>query len=77
MQDRYAGDVGDFGKFSLLTHLFGHAHYKLGIIWYLFPDQTHNRDCGHIDVTESRFVNCDKCLCERLKTVLEKLCSLT
>ena len=23
MQDRYAGDVGDFGKFGLLRHLCG------------------------------------------------------
>src|ERR1035437_1942783 len=41
MQDRYAGDVGDFGKFGLLRHLCGvtaqDKHGRLekpGVIWY-------------------------------------------
>ena len=40
MQDRYAGDVGDFGKLGLLRHLCGvtaqdnHPHMKPGVIWY-------------------------------------------
>ena len=41
MQDRYAGDVGDFGKFGLLRHLCGATaddkHGRLekpGVIWY-------------------------------------------
>jgi len=31
MQDRYAGDIGDFGKFSLLRHLFGNSQNKMGV----------------------------------------------
>jgi hypothetical protein len=40
MQDRYAGDVGDFGKFGLLRHLCGttatdtEPYLKPGVIWY-------------------------------------------
>lgn len=40
MQDRYAGDVGDFGKFGLLRHLCGvtaqdgQPNLRPGIIWY-------------------------------------------
>jgi len=30
MQDRYSGDVGDFGKFGLLRHLVNDTGYRLG-----------------------------------------------
>lgn len=71
MQDRYAGDVGDFGKFSLLRSLVDNTEYKLGVIWYLFPDESHNGDGGHIDyLTKAEFKNCDKYLCEKLSTVV-------
>ena len=33
MQDRYAGDVGDFGKFSLLKEL-SRRGLSIGINWY-------------------------------------------
>src|ERR1035441_1110889 len=54
MQDRYAGDVGDFGKLGLLRHLCGraspHTHPTLapGVIWYRVADETHNGDGRHI-----------------------------
>ena len=54
MQDRYAGDVGDFGKFGLLRHLCGetaqnrHLTLKPGVIWYRVADETHNGDGRHI-----------------------------
>jgi hypothetical protein len=53
MQDRYAGDVGDFGKFGLLRHLCGktaqddHPHLTPGVIWYRVADETHNGDGRH------------------------------
>ncbi len=36
MQDRYTGDVGDFGKYGLLRALCGHDDpvLRLGVIWY-------------------------------------------
>ena len=44
MQDRYAGDVGDFGKYGLLRWLCGpDAHgaaLRLGVLWYRFEDAT-------------------------------------
>ncbi len=45
MQDRYAGDIGDFAKYGLLRAL-GDGH-QLGISWYLFPDESHNADGKH------------------------------
>ena len=47
MQDQYVGDIGDFGKYGLLRHLFGRPEgadaapedaLRLGVVWYLFPD---------------------------------------
>lgn len=33
MQDRYAGDIGDFGKFGLLKALLAEG-FSLGVNWY-------------------------------------------
>lgn len=71
MQDRYAGDVGDFGKFSLLKFLFGTPHDGIGVIWYLFPDESHNEDGRYTGYLESPdFLNCDRDLCEKLSIVV-------
>jgi hypothetical protein len=70
MQDRYSGDVGDFGKFSLLRYLFSESQKPIGIIWYLFPNEYHNDDGGHIEYLRKReFLDCDKNLCEKLSAV--------
>jgi len=47
MQDRYAGDVGDFVKLGLLRAIS--FDRKLGLAWYRFPDEAHNKDGRHID----------------------------
>ncbi|GHF17653.1 hypothetical protein GCM10017044_10070 [Kordiimonas sediminis] len=46
MQDRYIGDIGDYAKYGLLRAIQGSR--KLGIAWYLFPDEQHNADGKHI-----------------------------
>ena len=49
MQNRYVGDVGDFGKHGLLRYLAGVTdpepgeRFRLGVMWYLTHDQTHLR----------------------------------
>jgi len=45
MQNRYTGDIGDFAKYGLLRAL-GVGH-RLGIAWYLYPDESHNADGKH------------------------------
>lgn len=45
MQNRYAGDVGDFVKLGLLRALS--PGLKLGVAWYLYPDEAHNDDGKH------------------------------
>lgn len=51
MQDRYAGDLGDFPKFDLLRQLCvgddNAAGLQLGVVWYLVPDESHNDDGKH------------------------------
>lgn len=42
MQDRYAADVGDYIKLGLLRALS--RGRRLGVAWYLFPDEGHNED---------------------------------
>ncbi len=45
MQDRYTGDVGDFGKYGLLRALAGHD-LRLGVVWYLNRIEELNGDGG-------------------------------
>ncbi|MGC2191600.1 MAG: hypothetical protein WA751_04635 [Candidatus Dormiibacterota bacterium] len=52
MQDRYAGDLGDFLKFGLLRQLCAgdvcSPALKLGVVWYLVRDESHNDDGKHV-----------------------------
>ena len=51
MQDRYAGDLGDFLKFGLLRWLAPPgrpASPRLGVVWYRTANETHNADGKHI-----------------------------
>jgi hypothetical protein len=43
VQNRYAGDVGDFSKFALLCALAGND-LRPGIVWYLNTTEENNRD---------------------------------
>lgn len=45
MQNRYAGDIGDYVKLALLRALG--AGKRVGVAWYLFPDESHNADGRH------------------------------
>lgn len=49
MQDRYAGDVGDFSKFALCRALHRDVGGPLGVIWYLYPHAEANNDGKHRD----------------------------
>ncbi len=46
LQDRYAGDVGDFVKFALLRRLA--EGRRVGVLWWLYPDEQHNADGKHV-----------------------------
>jgi hypothetical protein len=46
LQNRYVGDIGDYLKFSILRWLS--PGYRLGIAWWLYRDERHNRDGRHV-----------------------------
>lgn len=59
MQDRYAGDVGDFGKFGMLRCIEEQG-LSVGVNWYLVGDESHNNDGKHIGyLGDSKYRNCD------------------
>src|SRR4051812_47991994 len=70
MQDRYAGDVGDFVKLALLRALA--PGMKLGVAWYLYPDEGHNEDGKHTAYLQqpSRWRSLDEELFDQLKAVI-------
>ena len=74
MQDRYVGDVGDFAKYGLLRRLIGkpgEQAIRLGVVWCLFPNETHNNDGGHVSYLErSDFGALDDVLLAALRTIV-------
>lgn len=54
MQDKFVGDVGDFGKYGLLRTLAGieprsRPGYRLGVFWYFGDDgKPHNADLRYL-----------------------------
>ena len=84
MQNRYVGDIGDFGKYGLLRALAGLYPAKpdsqcllLGIAWYLFPDESHNADgkfVGYLNPIRSnrtKFRACDPQLYDELRNLVD------
>ena len=62
MQDRYTGDIGDFGKLGLLRQLAS-TGLSIGVNWYRTPDETHNSDGLHVGyLQKEQFRTCDPAL---------------
>lgn len=79
MQDRYAGDVGDFGKYALLNRLCsapGRAPVlSLGVLWYHFAGvenaSNDGRHVSYLEVPRCReFRPCAPDLWERMRVVV-------
>lgn len=75
MQDKYVGDVGDFGKFQLFRYLFNHEESPmygkaLAQIWYMHEGEGENNNDGkHIDYFE-RMTGCDEYLENSLQSII-------
>ena len=54
MQNRYAGDIGDYGKLGLLRSL-SRTGLRIGVNWYLTPDEDRNGDGRHSPPDSVRF----------------------
>lgn len=85
MQNRYVGDIGDFGKYGLLRSLCGvseilnsHHSPRLGVVWYLYPDESHNSDgkyTGYLvrnSYNHARFRDCDPALYDALHQLVSE-----
>jgi hypothetical protein len=65
MQDRFAGDIGDFGKYGLLRAL-ARPPLRLGVIWCLTPDgRCGGSHTGYLRWPE-RYRSCDPHLFDTL-----------
>ncbi|TFH42124.1 MAG: hypothetical protein E4G94_06815 [ANME-2 cluster archaeon] len=83
MQNRYTADLGDFGKYGLLKALCQtqdkdeESNLRLGVVWYLVPDENHNDDGKHIKYLEpsyknrNQFRNCDRDLYDALAEIIQ------
>lgn len=68
MQDRYAGDIGDFGKFALLKALSA-AGFKIGVNWYrTCPQSFEKQDDGKYHIPQKYFP-CNQQLAETLSAI--------
>lgn len=52
MQDRYVADIGDYVKLAILRRLG--CGRRLGVAWWLFPDEHHNTDGSHREYLAQR-----------------------
>jgi hypothetical protein len=66
MQNRYAGDLGDYAKCGLLRALCA-DDLHLGMVWYLSDDETHNNDGRHRPPAEMR--ECDPAMFDAFRTI--------
>jgi hypothetical protein len=76
MQDRYVGDVGDFGKYALLRRICSGQDGKgvphLAVVWCLFPNESHNNDGRHVTyLAQKDFRYLDAFVFDKLKKLVE------
>lgn len=71
MQNRYVGDIGDFAKYALLRALVCQSGFRLGIVWCLFPDESHNFDGRHTGYLQrGEYRHLDPVLHDRLALIV-------
>jgi len=82
LEDRYVGDVGDFGKYGLLKALClpskvsGGSNLSLGVVWYLVPnepgtgDGKHTRYLKDSPKNQGLYRSCDPGLYDSLRDIV-------
>ena len=70
MQNRYVGDIGDYFKYAILRHIG--KRRKLGVAWYLFPDENGNNDGRYIEYLhqKEKYRWFDKELFDNMKNIV-------
>lgn len=74
MQNKYVGDIGDFGKYLLLKSVS--SGFRLGVNWCLVEDETNNNDGNFIgylndDSNNNEYKKLDSVLYDALKEIVE------
>jgi len=69
MQNRYVGDIGDYVKLAILRRLS--SGRRLGVAWWLYPDETHNSDGKFIEYLnrQNDWKHYDEDLYESMRTI--------
>ena len=79
MQDRYIGDVGDFGKYVLLNEIYKNSdeEFKLGVNWYYVTreerktgDGRHTNYLSDDNPNSKKYRNCFPNLYDRLRRIV-------
>ena len=75
MQNRYTGDIGDFGKLGCLRILQA-SGFSIGGNWYLVADERHNNihnnDGRHVQyLNDEHIFRCDEPLRNELKRIVD------
>lgn len=74
MQNRYVGDIGDFGKYGLLKSAFSTKQLRLGVNWYLTDPnelkETSRNDGQYTEYEELK--NCDVDLYNTLQSLIKE-----
>jgi len=68
VQNRYVGDIGDYVKLAILRTLCQGGQRRLGVAWWLFPDEHHKPDGRHRECLErpEEWKQFDPCLFKAL-----------
>lgn len=69
MQNRYTGDIGDYGKYGLLRSL-QHTGISIGINWYLTPDESNGDGRYTSYLEQGLYRSCDAPLWDELKNII-------
>lgn len=71
MQNRYVGDIGDFGKLGMLRTI-SETGLSIGVNWYLTPNEEHNGDGRHIQyLSDDKYRSCDESLWKILGRIVD------
>ena len=70
MQNHYVGDIGDYLKLGILRALS--PGYRLGVAWWLYPDEIHDRNGKHVGYIErpEQWRHFDPALFDALKHIV-------
>ncbi len=71
MKNQYVGDLGDYGKYGLLRFFAGHG-VRVGVNWYLTPDDERTDGCHREYLEDGRMRAYDAALYDAMRQLADK-----